>query len=467
MRTFLVALLLLLTCPWVLAQKTKRTVVPLVADKWTYTPAQVEFTTQKGEPVMHIMPGAGKVLAKDLDFSSGTIEFDVKPKSITFYFRMQDEKETECFYFRLGKSNLNTATDALQYAPYLDGVLMWNTFGYYQSNAPIKKEEWNHVKLVVSGSRMRMYVNRSDQPTLEVDQLEGNTTHGRIGFEGDMLVSNLVVKPNEVEGLSPLPGTDPTHHDPRYIRSWAVSEPLTMPGKVDFSYDFLPDPQTRWQVLETERRGLVNLTRTFGKSQQRRIAWLNVTIESAVAQKKKVDFGFIDDVWVFLNGKIAYVDKNLEGRPIAKSPDGRLSIENTSFVLPLKKGPNELLIGVANDFFGWGVIARLEDMDDIDVSPDPTFDSRLVPVAQHILDTYIGTYRLPNGQAMQVSKEDHGLKISGENFITALIYPQAENRFFLRDFDLQVEFVQDTARNVSECIFYSEGQPVLQVKRVP
>lgn len=467
MKTPLLSFLLFLICQFACAQKNKSTLVPLVADKWTYQPGQVEFTSEKGAQVMKISPGAGKVLAKDLDLTNGTIEFDVKPKSISFYFRMKDAKETECFYFRMGKPILTTAMDALQYAPYLDGVLMWNIYGHYQSSAAIKKEEWNHVKLVISGSQMRMYVNSWEKPTLEVDKLEANTTHGGIGFEGDMLISNLVVKPHEVEGLSPQPGIDPTHHDPRYIRNWAVSEPITMPKNIDFSYDFLPSPQTSWHVVETERRGLVNLTRKFGKSEQRRIVWLKVKIESALAQKKKVDFGFANDVWVFLNGKIAYVDKNLQARPIAKEPDGRLSIENTSFVLPLLKGENELLIGVANDFFGWGVIARMENMDELSIVPDPTFDSRFVAVAQNILDTYVGTYQMPNGQHIQVNKENNVLKMSGENFITAFIYPQAENKFFLRDFDLQLEFVRDTTKKVSACIFYNNGEQVLQVKRVP
>ena len=48
-----------------------------------------------------------------------------------------------------------------------------------------------------------------------------------------------------------------------------------------------------------------------------------------------------------------------------KIPDGRISVENAQFELPLKAGDNELLIGVANNFYGWGVIARLESMDGI------------------------------------------------------------------------------------------------------
>jgi hypothetical protein len=68
---------------------------------------------------------------------------------------------------------------------------------------------------------------------------------------------------------------------------------------------------------------------------------------------------------VFVNGRFLYVDKNLYGQPIMKEPDGRCSVENASFILPLNAGNNELLIGVANDFYGWGIIARLDSMEGI------------------------------------------------------------------------------------------------------
>jgi len=40
---------------------------------------------------------------------------------------------------------------------------------------------------------------------------------------------------------------------------------------------------------------------------------------------------------------------------MAKQPQGRCSIENTTVEVPLKEGENELLIGVAN-FFMVGVL---------------------------------------------------------------------------------------------------------------
>jgi hypothetical protein len=75
----------------------------------------------------------------------------------------------------------------------------------------------------------------------------------------------------------------------------------------------------------------------------------------------KLNLGFANEVWVFLNGDYVFLDKNFYGEPSMKTPRGRLSIDNSSFYLPLKAGDNELLIAVANNFFGWGIVARLDD----------------------------------------------------------------------------------------------------------
>jgi hypothetical protein len=469
MKSARLLLLFVLAVTAAFAQKGKPTKVPLTADQWTFAPGKVQFVQEKGVAVMKILPGAGKVVAKDLDFANGTIEFDYQPTHPVFaffYFRYQDATESECFYFRTGHAGNPLAGDAVQYMPILKGTSMWDMLAHYQTNATFSRDAWNHVKLVINGSQMRVYVNSPDRPTLEVERLEGNTTGGTFAFDGDALVSNLVVKPGETGGLLPTPGPDPTAYDPRYIRSWAVSEPLTTPAKVDFSQDFLPTPTTHWQVVEAERRGLINLTRNFGKSNGRRFAWLKVKIKSATAQKKKVDLGFSDEVWVFVNGKLAYLDKNLYAQPTMKEPHGRISVENTSFVLPLKEGDNEVLVGLANDFFGWGLIARLENLEGLQIAPDPTFDARMVKLSDKIIDIYTGKYVLPDGKNITVTREPNAIRFAGEGMPTHVLYPLAENRFFVKEFDVQMEFVKDAADKVTNLVVYENGKQVLDVKRV-
>lgn len=80
-----------------------------------------------------------------------------------------------------------------------------------------------------------------------------------------------------------------------------------------------------------------------------------------------MQLGFSDEVWLFLNNQMIYVDKNLYLQaPMRKYPDGRISTQNSKVVVPLKAGENELVIAVANDFYGWGIVARMESMDGLE-----------------------------------------------------------------------------------------------------
>ena len=352
------------------ARATMGQTIPLRSDNWDFKPGMVEFLTYQSRPCLKILPKAGHVVLKNIDFTDGTIEFDdepINPQFASMYFHWRDTLESECFYFRTGQAGNPNAMEGVQYAPIVGGVNYWNFLPFYQTNANFHMQAFNHVKLVISGKQMRVYVNSESAPTLEVPRLEGNTSHGAIVFEGEAIISNLVIKPNQVEGLLPQEGIDPTDSDPRYIRHWQVTTASTIPKGIDFSDDLIPGKEAVWQPIDAARRGLIDLTRLYGRSKDRRIAWLKVNIRSDSAQSRKINLGFLDEVWVFLNGQYLYVDKNYFGRPIMKEPGGRLSIENTSFWVPLQKGDNELLVGVGNYFYGWGIAARLDKLQGLQV----------------------------------------------------------------------------------------------------
>jgi hypothetical protein len=346
--------------------------IPMQAEKWEFTPGKVEFISHKSIPALKILPDAGEVLLKDVTFSDGIIEFDIEPVDPPFtgiYFRMQDTNESEYVYLRTGSAGKPMAMDAVQYVPIIKGVNLWNLLGHYQGPALIKNNEWNHIKLVVSGKQMRVYVNDLSSPALHITRLEGDTRQGSLAFDGSSIIANLTVKPNATEGLVPTEGVDPTYNDPRYIRQWAVSQPMPLPKGRELTDDDLPKPDAKWEYIEAERRGLVNLSRQFGKSETRQIVWLKVKMVAASEQKRQLQFGFNGEVWVFLNGQIAYVDKNFYRQPIMKEPEGRVSLENTSISLPLKAGENELIIGIAiTNIFGWGIVARLENLEGLTFS---------------------------------------------------------------------------------------------------
>lgn len=347
------------------ATNTMAQKIPLKAENWEFKPGAVEFTTHRSVAAMKILTNTDSVILKNLDFKDGTIEYDIESPDRGFaniYFRRSNQKEKECFYLRTGRSGKG---EAVQYAPFIDGVNLWDMLFHFQSSATFEKEQWNHVKLVISGKQMRAYVN--NKAVLAVSRLEGNTLHGGLAFEGQMIISNLVVKPGETEGLSPREESDLTDHDPRYIRKWLISQPTTTAKKLEFSYGNYPTKETKWDTIRAERRGLINITRMFGgvPPPTRRLVWLKANIHSDTAQLRKMHLGLSDEVWIFINGKYLFADKNLYGAALRKEPNGRCALENTSFNLPLIKGDNELMIAVANDIYGWGIIALIDVMDDI------------------------------------------------------------------------------------------------------
>lgn len=354
--------------------------IPMEPQYWKFDSSQVEFVTHRSLPAVKGKNGAYyQIFLKDHEFTNGTIEFDVELTGMGFpgiNFRMsKDNKNGENFYIRsFGKVSPETRT-TLQYAALMDGMSIWDLSDEYQAGATIYQEGWNHVKLVISARQMMAYVNDMTRPALVVPELEGQRASGGISFTGNVIYSNLVIRPGVTEGLSDDSGHHLVYNDTRYLRDWQVSPAKDFPfgkeliislpsmyGTLDASD--LPDSTTSWSEIRAESRGIINLSRIYGSvpDDGRRLAWLKTTIHSDVVQERTLGLGFSDEIWLFVNGQILYADKNYFGTPNAKSPRSRCTIDNATIKLPLKEGENEILIGLANYFYGWGIIARLDDM---------------------------------------------------------------------------------------------------------
>lgn len=52
----------------------------------------------------------------------------------------------------------------------------------YESYADLVPGQWTHLKLEVSGTKARLYVNGTSQPTLIVNDLKGGDGHGAIAL---------------------------------------------------------------------------------------------------------------------------------------------------------------------------------------------------------------------------------------------------------------------------------------------
>ena len=387
--TFKKIVVLLKVLPFItlvaVAQKKKvaaqEMIIPMEPAYWQYDSANVEFTMNRNVKAIHLK-GPGRLVLRNGQFSNGTIEYDVEVRrgfpGITFR-ESDDKKEGDQFYLRYFGSTSPENRYTLQYAAVIDGMSMWNLTDEYQAGTTLNIPGWNHVKLIVSGKQMKAFVNDMNRPALIVPALEGSLEKGDISFSGgDVTIANVVIKPDVVENLDPAQGYMSTYNDTRYLRHWLVSNASDFPFGKELIPPFpflnkasigssLPDSTTRWTPITAEVRGNINLTRILGRTDitKRRFAWLKTTIEADSSQERTLNLGFSNEVWIFVNGEFVYTDKNYYGTPGQKFPGGRCTIENTTVKLPLKKGKNEILIGLVNYFYGWGIIARLDETEGI------------------------------------------------------------------------------------------------------
>ena len=349
--------------------------VSMSADRWTTVAGNVDFVEHMGKPAIELKVGdykkhipSGVVSLKDFQFSNGTVEYDVSAESgmgAEFMFRAANKDNFEMFYLR-PRPNCQEAPDCVQYAPQTHGVLLWDIYPQYQGPAPLQTGQWNHVKLIISGKRMNIYINGASQPTLKIGRLEGDTQQGGLMLGGPGFFAGLTVKPDVVDGLTPDPEPDATAADDCYLRNWQISGFSKLAEGRSPAYMDLPGASDKWAAIDAESGGLINVSRVYGLPFDRHapaFVWLKTTIHSDTAQQKHATFGWLREAFVFVNGQIVYADKNLYQPPAArKTPDGRLSLENGSLLLPLKAGDNELAVALVNDsFYGWGIRMHFDD----------------------------------------------------------------------------------------------------------
>ena len=346
------------------APASPRLSVAMTLDRWDAEDA--EFGPHRGLESMLVRKGVA--LLKGVSFSDGTIEFDVEPTGpmgAGVGFRRRDADSYEDFYLR-PRPGCAEAPDCTQYAPRTHGVLLWDLYPHYQSPAPLRADEWNHVKLVVSGRRMNVYINGATIPTLRVGRLAGDALEGGILLQGPGRFAGLTVTPGAMDGLARAPEPDPAARDSRYVGGWRVGPFAALPPGKEPTLADVPPGEAAWRPLAAEARGLLNISREYGlpvPAPARGLTWLRTTITSDRAQSKKAAIGWTREVWVFVNGQAVYSDKNLYQPPDArKPPDGRCSLENGSLLLPLNEGRNEVIVAVANNFYGWALMMRLDDV---------------------------------------------------------------------------------------------------------
>jgi len=169
---------------------------------------RASITDYRGRRAVKLIP-APEMLGKDADilailagsrFKDGTIDVDVAgaPRAgaaadargfIGLAFRTGDHGEwSEVFYLRPtnGRANdqlrRNHSVQYISHPAYTWSRLRQENPGVYESYVDLEPAVWTHMKIVVTGSTARLYVNGAPQPCLIVNDLKHGDGAGRVAL---------------------------------------------------------------------------------------------------------------------------------------------------------------------------------------------------------------------------------------------------------------------------------------------
>jgi len=145
------------------------------------------------------------------------------------------------------------------------------------------------------------------------------------------------------------------------VQAWELSETF-VPEKGPVRA--LPETVVRgkWQRVEAEPSGLVVVERfvRLPKDVERPAVLARLVVDSPADAVRRFDFGFSDEVTVFLNGQPLFSGDAHYSHDNPRQ-EGLIGFWQGTLYLPLKKGRNELVLSLAEVFGGWGVMGRFEE----------------------------------------------------------------------------------------------------------
>jgi hypothetical protein len=321
-------------------------------------------------------------LVSDFELRDGVIDVDVATPAKRGFFGIEfriaaDGKASDWVYLRQHKSG---QSDAMQYTPVLNTGLNWQLYNGpgFTGAVEIPKDVWFHLRLELAGAQARLFVGDMEKPALVMNDLKSGSQKGQVALAvltGATYFSNF-----QIRETSPVPWK--RNHPPMpagTLTRWSLSPAFdALTRNLERPLAAAERDAMQWENVEAEPPGFVPVNRyrdsphprvTFANDFSKRLdpqpgmkmVYARTTIDSDREQLKKLAIGYSDDVSVFLNGKVLY-----RGRSAQNFRDpaflGIVNPENDAVYLPLKKGPNELILALSELGGGWGFICRLEDV---------------------------------------------------------------------------------------------------------
>jgi hypothetical protein len=357
-------LFLLLSCQTLATAQ----VVPFSSERWKFETNDYRIETYQGKQALKLSKNTA--MLEGAEFENGVIEYDMAfPQSrafIGFHFRIADDKKNyEEFYVRPHQSG---NPDANQYTPVLGGNAGWQLYYGEGYGAPVKYDfnNWIHFKLVVSGQYMEVYIQDMNSPVIFAE-LKRKSIKGNIRLQNgtnESYFANVNIIPDNTVTLKGKPKpTQPVA--PGTVEQWAISNAFA--EKQITSLTNLRDLTLKlsYKNYAVEQTGTLNISSTADLGEETNTVLVKLVVESDKEQLKKIQFGFSDRVKIFVNNVAFYSgEDNFNSRDYRFL--GTIGYFDAVYV-PLKKGRNEIHFAVMENFGGWGIKAKFEDVSGIKV----------------------------------------------------------------------------------------------------
>ncbi|NQU85960.1 MAG: hypothetical protein HQ541_09385 [Mariniphaga sp.] len=310
----------------------------------------------------------GAAVVNNFRFQNGIIEFSMCIQEGRGFagvrFHDDGNNNAEEFYIRKHQSG---NPDAMQYTPVYNGNAGWQLYygDGYSTAKQHKFDEWFKIRLVIAGSKAEVYIEDMEKPVLVIHELKMGKKEGNVEFYGPARFANIkITKADSPE----LKGTfkEIVKAGNEVIQSFSVSELidsqpiLTATG---IKNDFIKN--LKFTNYGTEADGLINLSQTGTLAEGKNAVLLKIKIKAETEIVKPLTFGFSDAAKVFVNGKAIWLGVDNYGSRDYRFL-GTIGYFDTVY-LDLKKGDNEIIIAVAESFGGWGIKAKFDNLDGIEI----------------------------------------------------------------------------------------------------
>lgn len=350
---------------WMSLNAFSQEILPLDTNTWTINARAYLLENYKGADAIYMQAGA--MALKGVEFLNGTIEFDLFLKEEQafpgVYFRYQEESsDAEQFFLR---PHLSGKADANQAAPAIQGITPFQLYFGPRYSFPYEYnyDDWTHVKVVVNGDKAQVFLDYSETPNLSWN-LFHEAKAGKIAFRSGnrsgMHLANIKID----HGTPELINFKPIEREaiPNLVQEWEISDM--------FREELLGDPnklenvlrERKWQgKVQVEEGTAANIARIqkLRDGTPGNTVLAKITIISDADQYKLFEFGYSDRVVALLNGEPIYWGTN-KWRSRDYRYLGTVGLFDGVY-LNLKKGRNELMMAVSEDFGGWLITGRFAD----------------------------------------------------------------------------------------------------------